>query len=95
MAEIDNAVESIISTPNEDNNCTESGNEELVETKGEEHDPYSYTKLNDFTSEIYKIELLNLPNYVGYGQLRKLLNTTLKLNPRKVKALGTPPRFAY
>ncbi|GIY46716.1 hypothetical protein CDAR_250811 [Caerostris darwini] len=61
----------------------------------EETDLYSYTKLNDFTSEIYKIELGNLPNIVGYKQLRKLLNSTLNLNTRKVKAIGNPPHFAF
>lgn len=61
----------------------------------EELDPYSYTKLNDFTSEIYKIEINNLPNYIGYGQLRKLLNVTLKLNPCKIKAIGSPPHFVF
>lgn len=40
---------------------------EPKEQESTTHDPYSYTKLNDFTSEIYKIEINNLPNYVGYG----------------------------
>ena len=32
------------------------------EPAGQESDPYFYTKLDNFTSEIYKIELQNLPN---------------------------------
>ncbi|GFY79036.1 tRNA-methyltransferase A, partial [Trichonephila inaurata madagascariensis] len=32
-----------------------------------EPDLYSYTKLDDFTSEIFKIELGNLPNFTGHG----------------------------
>ncbi|XP_042913653.1 tRNA (uracil-5-)-methyltransferase homolog A-like [Parasteatoda tepidariorum] len=67
---------------------------ENVDVK-KEPDLYSYTKLNDFTSEIYKIEITNLPKYVGYGQLRKLLNSTLRVNPRKIKAIGNPPHFAF
>lgn len=35
--------------------------------KKDEQDLYSYTRLNDFTSEIFKIELCNLPTFVGYG----------------------------
>lgn len=40
---------------------------ESKDHESQEHDPYSYTKLNDFTSEIFKIEINNLPGYVGYG----------------------------
>ncbi|GFT89060.1 hypothetical protein NPIL_119041 [Nephila pilipes] len=66
-----------------------------IKVEDKEPDLYSYTKLNDFTSEIYKIELGNLPNYVGYGQLRKLLHSTLSLKPRKVKAIGSPPHYVF
>ncbi|XP_055933673.1 tRNA (uracil-5-)-methyltransferase homolog A-like isoform X1 [Argiope bruennichi] len=77
----------------ETNSVVESNNKE--ENVKKELDLYSYTKLDDFTSEIFKIELGNLPNYIGYGQLRKLLNSNLKLHPRKVKAIGNPPHFAF
>lgn len=30
-------------------------------------DLYAYTKDGQFTSEIFKIEVFNLPNYVGFG----------------------------
>ncbi|XP_054707728.1 tRNA (uracil-5-)-methyltransferase homolog A-like [Uloborus diversus] len=85
----------------EDNECEVAESETLkLETaidtcENKEHDPYSYTRLGDFTSEIFKIELGNLPNYVGYGQLRKLLNITLSLSPRKIKAIGSPPKFVF
>lgn len=46
---------------------TTNNDGESKEQESTTHDPYSYTKLNDFTSEIYKIEINNLPNYVGYG----------------------------
>ena len=35
--------------------------------KGEDIDLYAYTKGDKFTSEIYKIEVLNLPIRVGFG----------------------------
>lgn len=38
-----------------------------TDDKKDEQDLYSYTRLNDFTSEIFKIELCNLPTFVGYG----------------------------
>ena len=31
-----------------------------------ENDPYHYTKRGEFTSELYKICVENLPHYVGY-----------------------------
>jgi len=34
---------------------------------GNEHDPYFYTNQDLFTSEIYKIELNNLPKFFGLG----------------------------
>ncbi|GBN88546.1 tRNA (uracil-5-)-methyltransferase A, partial [Araneus ventricosus] len=77
------------------NSIVESDSKEENNVKREEPDLYSYTKLDDFTSEIFKIELGNLPNFIGYGQLRKLLNSNLKLHPRKVKAIGNPPHFAF
>ncbi|GBN72948.1 tRNA (uracil-5-)-methyltransferase A [Araneus ventricosus] len=77
------------------NSVVESDSKEENNVKREEPDLYSYTKLDDFTSEIFKIELGNLPNFIGYGQLRKLLNSNLKLHPRKVKAIGNPPHFAF
>ncbi|KAG8187646.1 hypothetical protein JTE90_005500 [Oedothorax gibbosus] len=66
-----------------------------TEDKKEESDLYSYTKLDDFTSEIYKIELCNLPKFVGFKQLRKFLNGTMDLKTRKVKAIGSPLAFAF
>lgn len=31
------------------------------------HDPYSYTKRDEFTSELHKIEIGNLPKMFGHG----------------------------
>lgn len=41
-----------------------------------ESDPYFYTKRDEFTSEIYKIELQNLPKKCGY-KVRYILNSYL------------------
>ena len=38
----------------------------------------------NFTSEIFKIEIMGLPRHVGYGQLRKFLSK-LGLEPKKVR----------
>ena len=42
-----------------------AGNDEPDEEEAES-DPYFYTKRDEFTSEIYKIELQNLPKKCGY-----------------------------
>ncbi|XP_064459841.1 tRNA (uracil-5-)-methyltransferase homolog A-like [Ornithodoros turicata] len=57
-------------------------------------DPYFYTKRNEFTSEIFKIEISNLPRIFGHGQLRKLLQK-LKVNAHKVKVLGQTKPYAF
>ncbi|KAK2145992.1 hypothetical protein LSH36_641g00053 [Paralvinella palmiformis] len=49
-------------------------------------DPFAYLKRDEFTSEIFKIEMNNLPKKCGIGQLRKKL-VALGLKPRKVKVL--------
>ncbi|XP_070573443.1 tRNA (uracil-5-)-methyltransferase homolog A-like isoform X2 [Ptychodera flava] len=51
----------------------------------EETDPYSYTRRQEFTSEIYKIEVNNLPKHYGHGQLKKMFTNQLKLKPNKIK----------
>lgn len=49
-------------------------------------DPYSYLNRGDFSSEIYKIELLNLPKRFGIAQLKKKL-VFMGLNPCKIKCV--------
>ncbi|KAL3858200.1 hypothetical protein ACJMK2_012802 [Sinanodonta woodiana] len=50
-------------------------------------DPFEYTKRAGFTSEIFKIELLNMPKWFGFGELKKKL-FNLGLKPVKLKAQG-------
>ncbi|XP_017107648.2 tRNA (uracil-5-)-methyltransferase homolog A [Drosophila bipectinata] len=52
------------------------------EGTGEE---YAYLERNEFTSEIYKIEVKNL-GYFGIGEFKKLLKNTLKLDMTKIKS---------
>lgn len=49
-------------------------------------DPYHYTKRGEFTSEVYKIEIQNLPRHYGFVELKKMLHK-LGLNPKKVKGI--------
>uniref|UniRef100_T1IXD7 tRNA (uracil(54)-C(5))-methyltransferase n=1 Tax=Strigamia maritima TaxID=126957 RepID=T1IXD7_STRMM len=72
-------------------------NSELREcaAKPLETDPYFYTRRNEFTSEIYKIEIGGLPMKFGFAQLKKLLNQKLKLNSHKIKSLGHNASWAF
>lgn len=45
---------------------------------------YRYIKEDLFTSEIYKVEIRNLPKYIGFNDLKKFL-VRHGLNPHKVK----------
>ena len=42
-----------------------------LQTKENKADPdqYAYTKTKRFTSEVFKIEIGNLPRFLGYGKL--------------------------
>lgn len=77
------------------------GDLEQVESKTEVpleeqvEDPYFYTRTQDFTSEIYKIEINGLPAMFGFGQLKKLLNNKLKLKCHKIKGYGNKAPFAF
>ena len=49
------------------------------------HDDFRFTSRRlGFTSELFKLEVLNVPQYVGFKQLRTRLKG-LNLNPVKVK----------
>uniref|UniRef100_H3BDC7 tRNA (uracil(54)-C(5))-methyltransferase n=1 Tax=Latimeria chalumnae TaxID=7897 RepID=H3BDC7_LATCH len=48
---------------------------------------YQYIKNDLFTSEIYKVEIQNLPKYIGFNDVKKFLNK-YGLNPHKVKLFG-------
>nr|XP_060641687.1 tRNA (uracil-5-)-methyltransferase homolog A isoform X1 [Anolis sagrei ordinatus] len=48
---------------------------------------YRYIKDDLFTSEIYKVEIQNLPKYIGFHEVKKFL-AKYGLNPHKIKLLG-------
>ncbi|XP_035021590.1 tRNA (uracil-5-)-methyltransferase homolog A [Hippoglossus stenolepis] len=50
-------------------------------------DVYRYIKEDLFTSEIYKVEIRNLPKFVGFNDLKKFL-ARHGLNPHKIKLFG-------
>ncbi|XP_022218198.2 tRNA (uracil-5-)-methyltransferase homolog A [Drosophila obscura] len=67
-----------------------ASNDVTVEKTGEE---YAYLERNEFTSEIYKIEVKNM-GYFGIGEFKKLLKNTLKLDMTKIKS-PTRKEFAF
>ncbi|XP_070760377.1 tRNA (uracil-5-)-methyltransferase homolog A [Enoplosus armatus] len=48
---------------------------------------YRYIKEDLFTSEIYKVEIRNLPKFIGFNDLKKFL-AKHNLNPHKIKLFG-------
>lgn len=65
---------------------------EAQASKTEESEPsnpgmYSYIKDDLFTSEIFKVEIKNLPKFTGFNDLKKFL-AKHNLNPHKIKLFG-------
>ncbi|NXP21257.1 TRM2A methyltransferase, partial [Scytalopus superciliaris] len=50
-------------------------------------DVYRYIKGDLFTSEIYKVEIQNLPKYIGFNDVKKFL-AKYGLSPHKIKLFG-------
>lgn len=66
--------------------------------KSEELDVFGYTKTDEFTSEIYKIEVQNLPRYQTPSELKRLIKTKFNLDAKKVKvikATGNRPTYGF
>ncbi|KAH8244082.1 hypothetical protein KR038_000447 [Drosophila bunnanda] len=82
IASIENVLE-------KENTAGEIGKEE-TEKAGDE---FAYLERNEFTSEIYKIEVKNM-GYFGIGEFKKLLKNTLKLDMTKIKS-PTRKEFAF
>ncbi|KAL3258996.1 hypothetical protein MRX96_016656 [Rhipicephalus microplus] len=80
----------VTSTSSENANAENATSEETDKV----HDPYFYTKRDEFTSEVHKIEIGNLPKIFGHGQVKKLLSKTLHLKPHKIKLVNLG-RFAF
>lgn len=48
-----------------------------------------------FSSELFKIEVKGLPKYYGFGEIKKLINNTLKLNCNKIKIPSKNSSFGF
>lgn len=65
-----------------------SGSRAEEESKvGSDPSMYRYIKEDLFTSEIYKVEIRNLPKFIGFNDLKKFL-AKHGLNPHKIKLFG-------
>ncbi|XP_043650869.1 tRNA (uracil-5-)-methyltransferase homolog A [Drosophila teissieri] len=60
---------------------------------GKAGEEFAYLERNEFTSEIFKVEVKNM-GYFGIGEFKKLLRTTLKFDVTKIKA-PTRKEFAF
>uniref|UniRef100_A0A8D1KKW5 tRNA (uracil-5-)-methyltransferase homolog A n=1 Tax=Sus scrofa TaxID=9823 RepID=A0A8D1KKW5_PIG len=52
--------------------------------------PYSYIRAGLFTSEIFKLELQNVPRHASFSDVRRFLGR-FGLQPHKTKLFGQPP----
>ncbi|NP_001279446.1 tRNA (uracil-5-)-methyltransferase homolog A [Callorhinchus milii] len=77
----------------EENEDTSVSAKAPMEENESSSDIYRYIKDDLFTSEIYKIEIQNLPKFVSFSDLRKFLARN-GLNPHKIKLFGKRP-FAF
>ncbi|XP_075161072.1 tRNA (uracil-5-)-methyltransferase homolog A [Haematobia irritans] len=83
---MDNPNDAIIQTPNQEIDDSEPVNsEETAAVKEEKDSEFDYLQRNEFSSEIYKIEVRNL-GYFGIGEFKKLLKNKLKLDMSKIKS---------
>jgi len=74
----------------EGENGTKKNEESSVATDGspfKTDDVFGYTKADRFTSEVFKIEIRNVPKYYNFKSWKDLLNKKLKLKPHKIKAI--------
>ncbi|RWS28824.1 tRNA (uracil-5-)-methyltransferase A-like protein, partial [Leptotrombidium deliense] len=65
-----------------------------VEEKTQQKDVYSYVE-RDETCEKFKVEISNIPKYMSYVELKKLLVDKLNLAPQKIKLINRKPKFAF
>ncbi|XP_023160102.2 tRNA (uracil-5-)-methyltransferase homolog A [Drosophila hydei] len=92
------SVAAVDKQPEHSESIAEIGEKESqpVETATDGAEPkagneFEYLERNEFTSEIYKIEVKNM-GYFGIGEFKKLLKNTLKLDMTKIKS---PTRKEY
>lgn len=66
-----------------------------IEESQPEADKVGYRIDQGFTSEIYKIEVRNLPKYYGYGEVKKLFNKTLGIECNKIKIPSKNSQYGF
>lgn len=64
-----------------------SGNGKDGSAEDADSSAYPYIKEDLFTSEIFKVEIQNLPKFIGFNDLKKFL-VKHGVNPHKVKLIG-------
>lgn len=82
--DLESVVEQDDSTVKEEDAELKNGEEKEDDLAGE---AYSYTRSGKFTSELYKIEINNLPRYMNFSDLKKLFRNKVKINPIKLKVI--------
>lgn len=97
---LENEPEDMMEEKNQENEPEDPTEEKNQENESEAAggeaaagDVYRYIKEDLFTSEIYKVEIQNLPKYIGFNDLKKFLNKH-GINPHKIKLLGRQ-KFAF
>ncbi|XP_053136325.1 tRNA (uracil-5-)-methyltransferase homolog A isoform X2 [Hemicordylus capensis] len=65
----------------------DAGEGNATENTANTSNMYRYIKDDLFTSEIYKVEIQNLPKYIGFNEVKKFL-AKYGLSPHKIKLLG-------
>ncbi|CAL1616407.1 unnamed protein product [Knipowitschia caucasica] len=87
MAEVSDSPVPV--TPPVDEERSTALQEDSKPGEGESSDPtmYRYIKNDLFTSEIFKVEIRNLPKFTGFNDLKKFL-AKHNLNPHKIKLFG-------
>uniref|UniRef100_A0A3P9MQU8 tRNA (uracil(54)-C(5))-methyltransferase n=1 Tax=Oryzias latipes TaxID=8090 RepID=A0A3P9MQU8_ORYLA len=78
--------------PEDLQNCNSDALSPDVKAEGDPEGPsdpdkYRYIKEDLFTSEIYKVEIRNLPKFIGFNDLKKFL-AKHSINPHKIKLIG-------
>lgn len=65
-----------------------------INKTNEKEDEFGYIN-QGFTSEIFKVEIKNLPKHYSATNLKKLLNEDLQLKPSKIKLVKPGCRYAF
>jgi len=60
--------------------------EKMEDDVGKQQADYDYTKSEHFTSEIFKIEVQNVPKYLNYGEFKKFFRNKIKVECHKINS---------